>query len=278
MNTYNFIECDGVKIAAFVEGRSQQEEHSSFAPQHVLFYVLRGQINLKTDKKTFIIPKGKMGLVPKFTAGRYFKTWTKHEKSARLYAFAFHDKFIQNILHEYDELKEKEGDNEEPTVITVESNTILKGMFDSIIRHIDAGKNLDKDILNLKTKEAFIGLVKANPRFISIFKQPQLSSKIDLHQFMEENFKLNLPMKVLATLSGRSLSTFQRDFKKEFQTTPHSWLMKKRLNAIKDKMTSERKKPSRLYIEFGFKDLGHFSKAFKKEFNMTPSTFMKTLG
>ena len=272
MNTYNFIECDGARIAAFVDSSSKEEEHPSYYPQHTLFYVLQGQLNLKLDNQIISIPRNKMGLVRKFTAGRYYKTWTDYEKGAKLYAFTFQDKLIQDILHKYKNLDHQPA--KQKPVVVLKGNAILKGLFDSIIRYIDEGKNLDKDLLSLKTKEAFIGLLKATPEVISIFKEKQHSSKIDIAQFMEDNFKFNLPIKTFAMLTGRSLSTFQRDFKKHFKTTPHSWLMKKKLHAAKDEMISKNKKASDVYLEFGFKDLAHFSKAFKKEFKMPPTEFI----
>ena len=41
--------------------------------------------------------------------------------------------------------------------------------------------------------------------------------KVDLINFMERNYMFNMPLEKLGYLSGRSLSTFNRDFKKFVQ-------------------------------------------------------------
>ena len=75
----------------------------------------------------------------------------------------------------------------------------------------------------------------------------------------------------LARLSGRSLSTFYRDFKKLFHTSPHKWLLQSRLSKAKDLLLHSSKKSSEIYLDLGFKDLGHFSRTFKQEFGVPPS-------
>jgi len=92
---------------------------------------------------------------------------------------------------------------------------------------------------------------------------------------MNHNSLSNLLLNELAKLSGRSLSTFNRDFRKLFQTSPHSWLLKKRLQRARELLLTTSKKSSEISLELGFKDLGHFSRTFKKEFNMPPSEIRK---
>ena len=46
------------------------------------------------------------------------------------------------------------------------------------------------------------------------FEQP---GKIDLISFMEKNYMFNVPMEKFSYLTGRSLTTFKRDFQKVFK-------------------------------------------------------------
>ncbi|MGE8514401.1 MAG: helix-turn-helix domain-containing protein, partial [Chryseobacterium culicis] len=72
-------------------------------------------------------------------------------------------------------------------------------------------------------------------------------------------------------LTGRSLSTFNRDFRKIFQTTPQRWLTQKRLELAFYHLSEKNKKPSDVFLEVGFEDLSHFSHAFKKQYGFAPS-------
>ena len=67
-------------------------------------------------------------------------------------------------------------------------------------------------------------------------------------------------------LTGRSLSTFNRDFRKTFNSTPQKWLTRKRLEQAHYRIAEHAQKPVDVYLEVGFENLSHFSFAFKKAF------------
>ncbi|MEJ0056122.1 MAG: helix-turn-helix domain-containing protein [Bacteroidota bacterium] len=87
---------------------------------------------------------------------------------------------------------------------------------------------------------------------------------------MESHFMFNLPLEKFGYMTGRSLSTFNRDFRKTFSETPRKWLIKKRLEAAHYQITEHSRKPVEIYLEVGFEDLSHFSFAFKKQFWLHP--------
>nr|WP_255547627.1 AraC family transcriptional regulator [Mucilaginibacter sp. dw_454] len=72
-------------------------------------------------------------------------------------------------------------------------------------------------------------------------------------------------------LTGRSLTTFKRDFKKAFYTTPQKWLTQKRLELAHYQLAEKKRKAADIYLEVGFENLSHFSYAFKKRFGYPPS-------
>jgi AraC-like DNA-binding protein len=86
---------------------------------------------------------------------------------------------------------------------------------------------------------------------------------------MERNFMFNMPLDKLGYLTGRSLSTFNRDFRKYFNTTPQKWLTTKRLELAHYELTKKKKKAIDVCYEVGFENLSHFSFAFKKQFGYT---------
>ena len=88
---------------------------------------------------------------------------------------------------------------------------------------------------------------------------------------MLENFDKSLSIEDYACLTGRSVSTFKRDFEKIFNLSPNRWLQKKRLNDAYYLLAEKGWKSSDVYLEVGFKDLSHFSFAFKKAYGMAPS-------
>jgi AraC-like DNA-binding protein len=88
---------------------------------------------------------------------------------------------------------------------------------------------------------------------------------------MLKNYHFNVELQRFAYLTGRSLSTFKRDFEKIFHVTPSRWLVQKRLEEAYHLIRDEGKAPSDVYLEVGFEDLSHFSFAFKKKYGLAPS-------
>jgi len=103
------------------------------------------------------------------------------------------------------------------------------------------------------------------------FEKP---GKIDLIRFMEKNYMFNVTMEKFGYLTGRSLTTFKRDFQNAFKSTPQRWLTKKRLELVHYQFTEKKKSPVEVYYEVGFENLSHFSYALKKQFGYTPTSLI----
>ena len=93
--------------------------------------------------------------------------------------------------------------------------------------------------------------------------------KVNLQDFMEKNFRCDMSMSEFAKMSGRSLSTFKRDFKKMSELSPERWLTSRRLLAAQELLKRGRRVSDACY-DVGFKNVSHFSAIFKKKFGMTP--------
>ena len=85
----------------------------------------------------------------------------------------------------------------------------------------------------------------------------------------------NIPLAQFAKLTGRSISTFKRDFQEIFNQTPNKWLIKKRLDLAHFLISKQGKKPNEIYDDVGFVNFSHFSRSFKAEFGINPSEIEK---
>lgn len=98
--------------------------------------------------------------------------------------------------------------------------------------------------------------------------------KIELKEYMEKHFRCDYSMSEFARATGRSLSTFKRDFKKFSELSPERWLTNRRLLAAYDLLRRGRRVTD-VCFDVGFKNVSHFSAIFKKRFNMTPCQVRK---
>ena len=128
-----------------------------------------------------------------------------------------------------------------------------------------------KELMQLKLQEGVYTLLSIDKSFYPALFDFTEPWKIDILDFLEENYMFDLSVEQIAGFTGRSLAAFKRDFKKISTLPPQKWIIEKRLNVASDKIQNENRKISDVYLEVGFKNLSHFSSAYKKQFGMAPS-------
>jgi AraC-like DNA-binding protein len=183
----------------------------------------------------------------------------------------------QEILKKYSLERNIKADR----IYTREPNIVLKyddymqGYFNSLLPYFGHPEKLTPTLEYVKTIEA-IELLLRNPAlkdFLFDFSEPH---KIDLEDYMTRHFSYNIPLAQFAKLTGRSLSTFKRDFVTIFRKTPEKWLQTQRLEKAHFLITQKDKRSSDIYLELGFETLSHFSYAFKKQFGQAPTDLRNT--
>jgi AraC-like DNA-binding protein len=87
---------------------------------------------------------------------------------------------------------------------------------------------------------------------------------------METNFTKNLNLETLAKQTGRSLSAFKTDFKKEFNISPMKWLIDRRLTYANYLIRTTEDAISNIAYQSGFENISHFSRVYKKKYSISP--------
>jgi len=241
------------------------------AEEHSIVRVLSGELRVIQSNKTYVFGAGETHLFPR----NRLATLIKQEKHGLPYK-AIIVKLSSAILREYYEHKKTDvvlsfkNDN----IIPLSKSPLLESFFASMLPYFDLDYKLPKELSKLKTQEAITilrSIEKDIDNILSDFSDPH---KINISEFMEKNYMFNMPIEKFGYLTGRSLTTFKRDFKKAFNTTPQKWLTEKRLELARYQLTEKNRKPIDVYLETGFENLSHFSYVFKKQFGLTPTELM----
>lgn len=236
---------------------------------HALSIVISGKMEIFTPEGARFFEAGSMGIMRKNTllktrkhpgaAGQPFKSFTIFLTEESLQHFALQnnvppqERFTGNPLYEIPE------------------ESFLKGFFQSLLPYFDEPAFFTTKMSALKTEEAIELLLRLDRSFYGFLFDFSEPFKIDLEAFMLKNYLFNIPLAEFARLSGRSLSTFKRDFSKIFRETPEKWLKQQRLQEAKNLLQSSRLKPSEVYLHVGFENFSHFSSSFKNYFGYNAS-------
>ncbi len=264
------IECDGLQVAVTVEA-DLGDEHPIYYPANCLVYIEQGQLNLKIEGRLHSLQEGEFCLIRKYTYGKFFKTWNENANCFRDHVFVLHDVFIKDVIRNF-ELPEDFMPCTE-SVISLPSSPILLGLMHSIKTYVTGQAQIDRSMIRIKTAEAILAMTQSRPDLLHIFNEFSEPSRADLVNFVEHNYTRKLTLDQFAEMSGRSLSSFNREFRREYNMPPHKWIKQKRLELAKKLLAQTPKAVSDVYLEVGFEDLAHFSRSFKNYFGQNPSDF-----
>ncbi len=238
---------------------------------HTLAYIYAGEMLVEEGHKTTKVHKGQCVFVRK----DHRLTLTKKAKDGEQFQaifMVFTRNFLREFFHTLNKSDFPEGFKQlKNSLIKLPTSPEIESLFQSLTPYFDSAVKPREQIMNLKLQEGVYTLLNIDPNFYSCLFDFTEPWKIDIMDFMDNNYMYDLTVEDIANYTGRSLATFKRDFKKISSLSPQKWLMEKRLKVAHDKINIGNKKISDVYLEVGFKNLSHFSTAFKKRFGYAPT-------
>ncbi|MGW9686645.1 helix-turn-helix domain-containing protein [Flagellimonas sp. 2504JD1-5] len=250
------------------------EEFQLWTKSHLITYVISGRKDWITPKQTYCLTAGDTLFVKK---GVYStKQYLEDEYCVML--FFMNDEFIRNFtLQNHIQSRASEDEATKDGIFKIKTNDSFQILMQSILQYLTTNESIPPELVELKFKELIynITLNKNNSTFKNLLFEISNQSKANIEQVMNSNFQYDLPIDAFAKLSGRSLSSFKRDFKKCFGTTPSKWLINRRLSYGKMLLTSTQMNINEVCHDSGFKNTSHFIKAFKKKYQLPPNQFRK---
>ena len=129
-----------------------------------------------------------------------------------------------------------------------------------------------ENLLSVKFEELMLYLLQKYGRKFELYLYSLIASETSpFKKIIENKIHSNLKLEEIAFLCNMSLSTFKRQFIKEYNESPGKWLQNKRLQNAKNLLEQGKLKPSDIYLDFGYNNLSNFSIAFKNKFGFNPS-------
>ena len=215
-----------------------------------------------------------------FLVNRFAKLKFETEETMQLVIIRISEDSVKEFLLRYkpvanditDEANSKHDNRPDTDVEKLPRHLLIHSLVSGIETGLDNDYRASESLVYLKILECLNIITQVLPELYCWLAKKNSVVKVNLHDFMENHYRDNEPLGQLALASGRSLSTFRRDFIKEFGMTPGKWLLARRLKEACRLMVQEKRHPSSFIYELGFEIFSHFSRSFKTEYGVRPSS------
>ncbi|AYB34828.1 helix-turn-helix domain-containing protein [Chryseolinea soli] len=258
---------------AFVYSCSFEEERGlePFVPENLLAYQISGETHVFHQGGTTILKKNQLLLARKNQLANSLKI-PAMDQEYKVMALILSKERLQHyaLTNNMNCDGKYEGDG----MLLLNADSYFTTYFSSLLPYLEQSRPLNDKLARIKISEAIELILQRDERLKNIlfdFSEPQ---KIDLEEFMKNNFHYNTSLETFAKLTGRSLAGFKRDFTKTFNMPPGKWLMEKRLAEAYHLIKKKKHNPTDIYLDVGFENLTHFYRVFKQKFGATPKEIM----
>lgn len=243
---------------------------SVYVADHELVYVLSGEIHVRAASGLFVKAVANEAIfLKRGSYADFAKLGRVMGSDYESVLFFLKDDFVEEFLARHRPTIPLASDL--PSIMHIPSHPLLDNFVRSLVPYFSSPLAANKELLRVKTFEFLLNLSAVDPQLLAYLFYLTQPERNDLVQVMEIHFTKNLPLSEFAYLTGRSLSTFKRDFNRIFGTSPHRWLLLKRLGLAHYLLENTNKSVLDICLEAGFEDVSHFSKAFRQQYGYPPT-------
>ncbi|MEN2398745.1 helix-turn-helix domain-containing protein [Flavobacterium sp. MC2016-06] len=244
---------------------------ASSSTEHKLIYLYSGEIILNDSGKETVIKQGECVFLKKNTNVTMLKQPKEGKQFATIYLL-FNRNFLRKLYQTIDKNKlPLTAGKKIPTVVKIEERPDITSLFESLTPYFNTAVVPSDEVVNLKIQEGIYSLLSVDKDFYPCLFDFTEPWKIDILDFLNDNYTYDLSIEEIAGYTGRSLASFKRDFKKISSLTPQKWINQKRLDEARKMLEKNDKKIQDVCFEVGFKNVSHFSRIYKDTFGHAPT-------
>jgi AraC-like DNA-binding protein len=236
--------------------------------EHALVHIYAGTCEVVHGDRSVVFGPGSTVIFPRNQLGRLVKMPDSNGEPFRSVSVLFPNEVLRRF---YEKRPLNPAESKRTEYVDVHFHPMIDGFFQSLIPYFDLTDELPGELAAIKIEECLVLLDRFDPRVRLILAALNEPGKVDLAEFMERNFMFNLPLEKFSYLTGRSLTTFKKDFRQTFSLTPGRWLLRKRLEWAHYQLAVAGRKPVDVYLDAGFENLAHFSFVFKRQYGYNPT-------
>lgn len=269
MEKLDVLDCSNVFIASYF---TDDRGCAHCNREHTLIYIHSGELEITEKGKKTVLRAGDCAFMRRDNH-MWLQKRVKEGCPYRSVVLKFSRDFLREFYHTLNS-KDIPADvkRDRTSLYVMPHNRVdIRSLFESVIPYFETEVRPSEEILKLKMTEGVYAILNTDESLYASLFDFVDQWKIDIIDFMEKNYKNELSMQEIAYYTGRSLSTFKRDFKQCSDLTPQKWLIQRRLEAAHELIRKGGRKVSQVCYDVGFKNLSHFSKIYKATYGVAPT-------
>lgn len=246
--------------------------HGMYIEEQTLLFVLEGRVVLSHGVENLVVDQNEMTLLKKRRFYHIQKVMEPDSGHYRGILFCLKDELIRTFLMDSEKIKAKPENGELRSGVHA-MNDCLHTFIQSLDSYFKYNSEVHLGQFRLKLNEMLYYLGIGNESLFHQLIQFESNVQPDLQQIIEKYYTSAISLENLAAISGRSLSSFKRDFKRIYNAAPATWLRQKRLTKAKELLESTELPVSEICFETGFENVSHFSRVFKQYYGNSPTFY-----
>ena len=239
--------------------------------EHALIYLAGGKLEIISPERTMLLIPGECAFIRKDCHLTFAKSRENDGAPFKAVTMTFPRRFLIDYWRRTDQgERPKAAVRSVDPVLKIPARPDVSSLFQSLMPYFWSEEKPDSDWLDMKMTEALKCLLKTDPNVYASLFDFTSRWKVPLMDFMEENYAEDLSLQDYADYTGRSLSSFNRDFRKAYGVPPQEWLKNKRLCLARQLLRERGCKVQEAMADAGFSNLSYFSRVYKERFGCPP--------
>lgn len=240
--------------------------------EHTLVYLCSGELEVEQEGRRTVLHEGECAFMRR-DHRMILQRRVSQAKPYRSVVLKFSRNFLREFYQQLDRrsLPAYAQRNRDSLYLLPADRPDIRNLFRSVLPFFETEVKPSEELLRLKMAEGVYVLLNTDKSLYASLFDFTDPWKIDLMDFMEQNYMDDLSLEEMASYTGRSLSTFKRDFRKYSELTPQRWIIRRRLEAACELLRTSQLKVSEVCGKVGFKNLSHFSKIYKERYGVAPT-------
>ncbi len=247
-------------------------DREGYISRHAISLVLSGEQRIRTfDDELIRVQAGQLAIISR---GLYFVSdLLSGKKPFESLLFYFDTTSVQQFLAKA--TVTEAHPQRSPGHLVLPTSVAVSQLAQQLFRLGQDSPDLPDSYLEVKIQELLLLIYAQSSAQVltDLFMRMAVPRRRQLRPFMEQHALKPLKVTDYAYLTGRSESTFRRDFKSQFRESPQQWLREQRLNRAAELLQTGRHSVTEVAQLIGYDNTSYFIRAFRQKEGQTPRQY-----